>query len=72
MASLNSAGGGGAKLESEVAVALDLNVIRYSKVWEDHRVLSQALDIQPGDVVLSITRWLASSSLIYLRPFSGY
>ena len=44
------------KLESEVAKELDLSVIRYSKVWEDHRILSQALQIQPDDVVLSITR----------------
>ncbi len=55
MASSN--GGGGSKLESEVAMALDLSVIRYSKVFEDHRILSQALDIQPDDVVLSITRF---------------
>lgn len=55
MAALNGGGGGG-KLESEVARSIDLSVIRYSKVWEDHRVLSQALDIQPDDVVLSITR----------------
>ena len=46
----------GTKLESEIAKELDLSVIRYSRVWEDHRVLSRALQIQPEDVVLSITR----------------
>lgn len=42
--------------KSEVAQKLDLSVIRYSRVWEDHRTLSQALQIQEDqDVVLSIT-----------------
>ncbi len=46
------------KLSSEVASQLDLSVIRYSRVLEDHRVLSAALNIVPEqDTVLSITRW---------------
>ena len=35
---------------------LDASVIEYSRVWEDYRLLSQGLQTQPGDVVLSITR----------------
>ena len=46
-----------AKVESEVAKKLDLSVLRYSRVWEDHRVLSRALQLKPEDVVLSITRY---------------
>ena len=50
------------KLSSEVATQLDLSVIRYSRVLEDHRVLSEALNIVPEeDVVLSIAR-LASAN----------
>lgn len=45
------------KVESEVAKQLDLNVIRYSRVVEDHRVLSRALEIEADkDVVMIITR----------------
>lgn len=45
------------KTESEVAKKLDLSVIRYSRVVEDHRVLSRALQItQDKDVVMCITR----------------
>ena len=34
---------------------------RFSGVWEDHRLVSAALDIQPEvDVVLCITRSLSS------------
>lgn len=44
------------RLKSEVAEKLDLSVIRYSRVWEDHRTLSRALQIQEDqDVVLSVT-----------------
>ena len=38
------------------AKELDASAIQYSRVWEDHRLLSQGLKTQPGDVVLSITR----------------
>ena len=32
---------------------------RFSRVWEDHRLVSAALDIQPEeDVVLCITRYI--------------
>ena len=44
------------QLESEVAQAVDLSVVRYSRVWEDHRVLSLALQVTAEDTVLSITR----------------
>ena len=45
------------KVESEVAKRLDLSVIRYSRVVEDHRVLSRALQIETDqDVVMCITR----------------
>ena len=38
---------------------------RFSRVWEDHRLVSAALDIQPEqDVVLCITR--------YTTIFSSY
>ena len=34
------------------------SLFRYSRVWEDHRLLSAALDIQPDkDVVFCITRY---------------
>lgn len=45
-----------AAVQSEVAKKLDLEILRYSKVWEDHRVLEEALDISDEDTVLSITR----------------
>ena len=44
------------QLESEVAGEMDLSVIRYARVWEDHRVLSLALRVAPHDTILSITR----------------
>ena len=39
---------------SEVRAALDLSVLRYSQVWEDHRVLEQGLGVGAGDDVLSV------------------
>ena len=51
------------EMTSEVEGELDLSILRYSRVEEDHRVLTQALRIKPDhDVVLSITRYLAISS----------
>ena len=48
----------GKRMESEVAKELDLSVIRYSRVAEDHRVLSRALQIEVDhDVVMCITRY---------------
>jgi S-adenosylmethionine-diacylglycerol 3-amino-3-carboxypropyl transferase len=41
-------------LRSEIATQLDLDQIRYSTVWEDHRLLEAALRVGPGDEVLSI------------------
>ena len=47
------------RVESEVAQRLDLSVIRYSRVVEDHRVLSRALQIEADhDVVMCITRYV--------------
>ena len=36
--------------------SLDFSIIRYSKVWEDHRTLSSALELTENDNVISITR----------------
>ena len=40
---------------SELPNAMDLSVIRYSNVWEDHAILEDALDVKPDDDVLSVT-----------------
>src|SRR6266542_3062674 len=39
---------------SEVAGKADFSGIRYAQCWEDADVLVEGLDIQPGDVCLSI------------------
>lgn len=41
--------------ESEVAQKMDLDEIRYSRVWEDTRLLQEGLQIGPDDDVLSVT-----------------
>ena len=41
-------------LRSEIAQTMALDMIRYSQVWEDHRVLCEGLAIGPEDDVLSI------------------
>ncbi len=41
-------------LRSEVAQAMSLDTLRYSAVWEDHRLLEGALDLGPDDDVLCI------------------
>ena len=41
---------------SEVAGQLDLSVIRYSRVWEDYRILVKGLEISSQDSLLIITR----------------
>ncbi len=41
-------------LKSEIAANLDLEVIRYSQVWEDYTLLESAFDIRQDDRVLSI------------------
>src|SRR5438045_9643173 len=39
---------------SEVAARADFSGIRYAQCWEDADILLDGLDIQPGDVCLSI------------------
>lgn len=39
---------------SEIATQADFSHIRYGQCWEDADILLKALDIQPGDVCLSI------------------
>ncbi|MBD1995614.1 DUF3419 family protein [Leptolyngbya sp. FACHB-541] len=41
-------------MDSEIAARADFSQIRYAQVWEDADILLQALDIQPGQVCLSI------------------
>lgn len=41
-------------MTSEVASKADFSGIRYAQCWEDADILLEALDIQPGDVCLSI------------------
>lgn len=41
-------------LRSEVAQSLHLDTLRYSAVWEDHRLLEQGLALGPDDDVLCI------------------
>jgi S-adenosylmethionine-diacylglycerol 3-amino-3-carboxypropyl transferase len=41
-------------MPGEVAAKADFSAIRYAQCWEDADVLLAALDIQPGDVCLSI------------------
>src|SRR5271166_6049226 len=39
---------------SAVAGKADFRVIRYAQCWEDADILLEGLDVQPGDVCLSI------------------
>ncbi len=41
-------------MRSEAAARADFSAIRYAQVWEDADVLLAGLDVQPGDVCLSI------------------
>jgi S-adenosylmethionine-diacylglycerol 3-amino-3-carboxypropyl transferase len=41
-------------MRSEAAARTDFSAIRYAQVWEDADVLLEALDVQPGDVCVSI------------------
>jgi S-adenosylmethionine-diacylglycerol 3-amino-3-carboxypropyl transferase len=41
-------------MPSEIASHADFSAIRYAQCWEDADVLLEALDVQPGDVCLSI------------------
>ncbi|SFN81033.1 S-adenosylmethionine-diacylglycerol 3-amino-3-carboxypropyl transferase [Formivibrio citricus] len=48
---------------------VDLSIIRYAMCWEDADVLLAALDVQPGDVCLSIASGGENSlSLLTCRP----
>ena len=42
------------RMRSEAAARADFSAIRYAQVWEDADVLLAALDVQPGDVCVSI------------------
>ena len=46
--------GGYPRVRSEAAARADFTGIRYAQVWEDADVLLAALDVQPGDVCVSI------------------
>src|SRR5436309_11040966 len=39
---------------SEIAAKADFTGVRYAQAWEDADILVEALDVRPGDVVLSI------------------
>jgi S-adenosylmethionine-diacylglycerol 3-amino-3-carboxypropyl transferase len=41
-------------VRSEAAARADFSAVRYAQVWEDADVLLAGLDVQPGDVCLSI------------------
>ena len=48
------------KLENELAKDWDVSMIRYSRVIEDHRVLSKGLQVKRDeDIILSIARYIA-------------
>ena len=42
------------ELQSEAAARAEFSAIRYAQVWEDAEILLEGLDIQPGDVCVSI------------------
>jgi S-adenosylmethionine-diacylglycerol 3-amino-3-carboxypropyl transferase len=39
---------------SEIETRADFSIIRYAQCWEDADIMLEALDVQPGDVCLSI------------------
>ena len=41
---------------SEIATALDLGIIRYSRVWEDWKLLYEGLQVADDDIILCVTR----------------
>jgi S-adenosylmethionine-diacylglycerol 3-amino-3-carboxypropyl transferase len=54
---------------SQISPTPDVPRIRYAQCWEDADVLLQALDVQPGDVCLSITSGGENTlSLLTRRP----
>ena len=50
---------------TEIAARADFSIIRYAQCWEDADVLLAALDVQPGEVCLSIASaaWQVRSRL---------
>ncbi len=54
---------------SEISARADMSIIRYAMCWEDADVMLDALDVQPGDVCLSIASGGENSlSLLTRRP----
>lgn len=54
---------------SEISARADMSIIRYAMCWEDADVMLDALDVQPGDVCLSIASGGENSlSLLTCRP----
>ena len=54
---------------SEISARADMSIIRYAMCWEDADVMLAALDVQPGDVCLSIASGGENSlSLLARRP----
>jgi S-adenosylmethionine-diacylglycerol 3-amino-3-carboxypropyl transferase len=56
-------------VSSEISARADMSMIRYAMCWEDADVMLDALDVQPGDVCLSIASGGENSlSLLARRP----
>lgn len=54
---------------SEISARADMSIIRYAMCWEDADVMLEALDVQPGDVCLSIASGGENTlSLLARRP----
>jgi len=54
---------------SDIATRADMSIIRYAMCWEDADVMLTALDVQPGDVCLSIASGGENTlSLLTRRP----
>ena len=54
---------------SEISERVDMSIIRYAMCWEDADVMLEALDVQPGDVCLSIASGGENSlSLLTRQP----
>ena len=56
-------------MRSEVATRAEFSQIRYAQVWEDADILLDGLDIQPGDVCVSIAS-AGDNALAMLTPRS--
>lgn len=57
-------------MTSEVAHKADFSAVRYAQCWEDADVLLEGLDVQPGDVCLSIAS-AGDNSLALLTRHPG-